>query len=173
MPDINLEAVRTVGLLLLGSIGGLLGFIRKELAMGKKITFFRTMFAVCLAAFFAYLMKIGCAKFGMDNDTTTIIIGIASFLGPDIAIQVLEKTILKRYGIGFGYFPLDSAEKIPSTIGSTDYLRADVFSTASQAHEQVTATANGADSNSAANSNPDSDKSTDSQSGNQSTVSKP
>lgn len=142
MTYLTLEDFKTAGLLLLASIGGALGFIRKELAMGRKITFFRTFFAVCLAAFLAYLMKVACRKLGVDDDWTKIIIGVVCFLGPDFTIQILERIVLKRLGIGYGYFPIDSAEKVPNTIGSTDYLRADVFDTPVAAREQATAVAN-------------------------------
>lgn len=81
--DINLEYFKTAGILLLASIAGGLGFIRRELAMGRRIAFFRTIFAIMLATFFAYIMILVCRKFELDDEWSKILIGVV-YPTPDI-----------------------------------------------------------------------------------------
>lgn len=140
MSELSAESLKTIGLLILAGIGGMLGYVSRELRMGRKLGAMRVIFAGLTAMFFAYLIKVAVLKFGWDIEYAIILAGLLSWAGADIAANFLMRLVLKKMGIGYGYYKLDAAEEIPNTIGSCDYLRADVFDSISKVREsQITA----------------------------------
>lgn len=145
MSELNGEVLKTLGLLFLAFVGGIFGYIYRELAMGRKLGFMRVFFAGCTAVFFAYLVKVAVLKFGWDIEYAILLVGLLSWLGADTTANFLMKVVLKRMGIGYGYYKLDAVEKVPDTIGSCDYLRTDVYDTVAAVRESQTSGAGNSD----------------------------
>lgn len=135
MSELNVETMKTIGLLILAGIGGMLGYISRELQMGRKLGAMRVLFAAFTAMFFAYLVKVAVVKFGWDIEYAIILVGLLSWLGADVTANFLMKVVLKRMGIGYGYYKLDAAEEVPNTRGSCDYLRTDVYDSVAKVRE--------------------------------------
>lgn len=134
MSELTAEVLKTIGLLFLAFIGGIFGYIYRELAMGKKLGFLRVLFAGLTAVFFAYLIKVAAIKFNWDLEYAILAVGLLSWFGADVTANFLMKMVLKRLGIGYGYFNIQRAE-IPPAPGSCDYLRADVYPTVAKVRE--------------------------------------
>lgn len=101
------EHSKNFGLLIIAMIGGMLGYISREISNRRKVQFLRVLFAGSAAAFFALLIKTLVIKSGGDLEWALIAICVFSWIGADTTANILLKSILKKFGMSYGFYKLE------------------------------------------------------------------
>lgn len=105
------EHGKNIGLLLLAAAGGMLGYISREISNKRKVQLYRVLFAGSSAAFFAMLIKTVITKSGGDLEWAVVAIGVFSWMGADTTANILLKSVLKKFGMSYGFYKLEDDDR--------------------------------------------------------------
>lgn len=116
-----LEHSKNVGLLLIALLGGMLGYISREMSNQRKVKILRVLFAGLAATFFALLIKTVILKLGGDLEWAVVAIGVLSWMGADTTVNILLKSVLKRFGMSYGFYKVEDHIGDNSSNPGTNY----------------------------------------------------
>lgn len=93
------EYSKTVGLIMLAFIAGLLGHLMRVIERGGKITWPRAALEASASGFVGYLAILLCAAMDLSFEWTGVVVGLFGWLGASASVKILEKVVHKRLGI--------------------------------------------------------------------------
>lgn len=88
-----------VGYSLFASLGGVLGYVMRQLDNKEKISVWRAVFEAACAAFAGVLVMLMCQAMGFSVQWTGVIVGVCGWLGGAAAMRLLEKVITRKVGV--------------------------------------------------------------------------
>jgi hypothetical protein len=94
--------IKAVFYALFASAGGVLGHLVRSLDKNQPINWGRAVIEGCAAGFVGVLVLFMCQAMNLSETWTGVIVGVCGWLGASTTIQLLEKVVHKRLGIGEG-----------------------------------------------------------------------
>lgn len=83
----------------LAAIGGLLGYLMREMEHGRPIKWSKAILQAVAAAFTGFLILLLCNATGLSEEWKGVIVGLFGWLGANATIRVLETVVFKRLGL--------------------------------------------------------------------------
>lgn len=91
--------LKTLGLFILAPIGGILGYISRELNRGRTIQIFKVLFSGCCSGFVGVIVILICIELNLSIQQTGVVVAVSGWLGADVTIKMLEKLVHKMLGV--------------------------------------------------------------------------
>jgi hypothetical protein len=90
------EAIAFTGL---SGIGGMIGYIYREVQSERRPNPWRALIEGSAAAFVGILVFLMCDALNLGLQWTGVIVGVFGWLGATATIHVLEKVVFKKLGV--------------------------------------------------------------------------
>lgn len=90
----------SLAFVLLAAVGGLLGHAMRNHDAGKPIKFWRMLIEGASSGFVGFIMLLICDQMNLPIQWTGAIVGLFGWLGATASIQIIERFVFKKLGIG-------------------------------------------------------------------------
>ena len=92
--------LRAVGYALFAALAGALGYVLRSMDAGQPVAFTRTFVEALSAGFVGVVMMWLCQVGNLSPQWTGIIVAVSGWLGANATIQVVQRLVWNKLGLG-------------------------------------------------------------------------
>lgn len=93
------EGHRTLILILMAMVAGLLGHLMRVVERNGKIKWLVAGLEACASGFVGYLAILMCRAMELSYEWTGVIVGLLGWLGAAASVRLIERVVRRRLGI--------------------------------------------------------------------------